>query len=190
MKAIPTTYAGVEFRSRLEASVAAHFDKIGLRWDYEPEGFELSDGTRYLPDFYLPQARAWLEVKGAHNERTDKLEKFAAELWAASGATDTYDACAPMILLVNDPTHYLDHNGDRVGELYLGVHGLTPGGGYSAGFAKCDRCGAVTAIAFFQPKCRNCGMAQTGEGETWNGWRSWMDVFMTPFVRLRSEYRR
>ena len=187
MRAIPTTYGGVQFRSRLEASVAAHFDKIGLRWDYEPEGFELSDGTRYLPDFYLPQARAWLEVKGEHNERVDKVERFAAELWADSGASDTYDLSAPMVLLANAPTYDVDHNGRRYGELHLGVTMVTQGGGGSCGFAKCDRCGAITAIAFFQPNCRNCGMPQIGEGETWNGWHSWMDVYMTPFTRLRSE---
>lgn len=46
IKAIPTTYAGVNFRSRLEARWAAFFDLCGWAWDYEP--FDL-DG--WAPDF-------------------------------------------------------------------------------------------------------------------------------------------
>lgn len=54
MKAIETSYKGYRFRSRLEARWAVFFDALGIRWDYEPEGYEMIDGTRYLPDFYLP----------------------------------------------------------------------------------------------------------------------------------------
>ena len=48
IKAIPTTYAGVNFRSRLEARWAAFFDLVGWEWDYEP--FDLNGWT---PDFLL-----------------------------------------------------------------------------------------------------------------------------------------
>lgn len=48
MKAIPTRYAGVIFRSRLEARWAAFFDLAGIQWDYEP--FDLDGWT---PDFVL-----------------------------------------------------------------------------------------------------------------------------------------
>ncbi|TIN83117.1 hypothetical protein [Mesorhizobium sp.] len=48
IKAIPTTYAGVNFRSRLEARWAAFFDLCGWKWDYEP--FDL-DG--WAPDFLI-----------------------------------------------------------------------------------------------------------------------------------------
>lgn len=55
MKAIETKYKGCRFRSRLEARWAVFFDALGIKWEYEPEGFELDDvGTRYLPDFWLP----------------------------------------------------------------------------------------------------------------------------------------
>lgn len=53
MKAIETEYSGVKFRSRLEARWAVFFDALGIKWQYEPEGFELRDGTRYVPDFSL-----------------------------------------------------------------------------------------------------------------------------------------
>lgn len=53
IKAIETVYKGYRFRSRLEARWAVFFDHLGLRWEYEPEGFELGGGVRYLPDFKL-----------------------------------------------------------------------------------------------------------------------------------------
>lgn len=70
MKAIETRYKGYRFRSRLEARWAVFFDTLGIRWEYEPEGFEL-DGVRYLPDFWLPDLNAWFEVKG---ERPSGIE--------------------------------------------------------------------------------------------------------------------
>lgn len=73
MKAIQTRYKGYNFRSRLEARWAVFLDDLGVSWCYEPEGFELPDGPRYLPDFhindqgvYVPGRHTygpWLEVK-------------------------------------------------------------------------------------------------------------------------------
>ena len=60
----PTLYAGVAFKSRLESKWAFFFDHHDLDWVYEPYQLVLSDGTIYLPDFYLPQLRSWFEVKG------------------------------------------------------------------------------------------------------------------------------
>lgn len=59
IKAIPTTYAGVNFRSRLEARWAAFFDLCGWEWDYEP--FDLEG---WAPDFMLKgKTKALVEVK-------------------------------------------------------------------------------------------------------------------------------
>jgi hypothetical protein len=65
IKPIETVYKGYKFRSRLEARWAVFFDAMGIEWEYEPEGFELSDGTRYLPDFYLKNVEygIYAEVK-------------------------------------------------------------------------------------------------------------------------------
>ena len=68
MKAIETQYKGYRFRSRTEARWAVFFEALDVDWVYEPEGFVLEDGTHYLPDFYLPQHRVWLEIKGSHHE--------------------------------------------------------------------------------------------------------------------------
>ena len=82
MRAIETRYAGVRFRSRLEARWAVFFDTAGIRWHYEPEGFALG-GLRYLPDFWLPLNGYWVEVKPA---RPTALEQEKAiRLAEASG---------------------------------------------------------------------------------------------------------
>lgn len=48
IKAIPTEYNGVMFRSRLEASWAAFFDCTSIAWDYEP-----LDMSGWTPDFII-----------------------------------------------------------------------------------------------------------------------------------------
>ena len=53
IQAIETIYKGYRFRSRLEARWAVFFDAMGVKWEYEPQGYVLDDGTAYLPDFYL-----------------------------------------------------------------------------------------------------------------------------------------
>jgi hypothetical protein len=62
IKPIETKYKGYRFRSRLEARWAVFFDAIGIKWEYEKEGYEL-DGIKYLPDFWLPEYCRWAEVK-------------------------------------------------------------------------------------------------------------------------------
>lgn len=63
IRAIETEYKGYLFRSRLEARWAVVFDALGLSYDYEPEGFEFEDGTRYLPDFFVKDTGWFVEVK-------------------------------------------------------------------------------------------------------------------------------
>jgi hypothetical protein len=62
IKAIPTFYNGHSFRSRLEARWAVFFDAMGVHYEYEPQGFDI-DGVWYLPDFYIPDWKLYLEIK-------------------------------------------------------------------------------------------------------------------------------
>ena len=79
IQAIETKYKGYRFRSRLEARWAVFFDALGIEWEYEKEGYELPkhyleknhddykdspDMLYYLPDFWLPQLKIFVEVKG------------------------------------------------------------------------------------------------------------------------------
>lgn len=59
IKSHPTSYKGVNFRSRLEATWAAFFETCGIRCEYEP--FDLDGWT---PDFLIHSTRSVLvEVK-------------------------------------------------------------------------------------------------------------------------------
>lgn len=81
MKPIETYYKGYRFRSRLEARWAVFFDAAGFKYRYETEGFVLSDGTYYIPDFWLPEQRLWVEVKGDLDEESKrKIELFSEQL--------------------------------------------------------------------------------------------------------------
>lgn len=91
MKAIETYYNGYKFRSRLEARWAVFFDALGVKYEYEPEGFDLGDGMYYLPDFRVKcwgtrgdildkPFDLWIEVKGyMTKEDANKIHKFAGE---------------------------------------------------------------------------------------------------------------
>lgn len=91
---IETQYAGCRFRSRLEARWARFFDHMGIRWQYEPQGFIIPDRLNltaesswsYLPDFYLPDSNVWVEVKGAWTPRdARRFLSTAAHLSEESG---------------------------------------------------------------------------------------------------------
>ena len=74
IKAIPTEYNDVQFRSRLEAKWAAFFDLLEWEWEYEPCDF---DG--WIPDFLLKlDSPIFVEVKPVHNfpqDIADEIEK-------------------------------------------------------------------------------------------------------------------
>ena len=61
IKAIETYYKGYRFRSRLEARWAVFFDAAGIKYEYEPEGFVMSDGTKYLPEVDFPESKRLFE---------------------------------------------------------------------------------------------------------------------------------
>lgn len=63
-KPIETHYSGYRFRSRLEARWAVFFDTIGIKYEYENEGYDLGNVGWYLPDFWLPEVNMFAEVKG------------------------------------------------------------------------------------------------------------------------------
>ncbi|WP_331025584.1 hypothetical protein [Longimicrobium sp.] len=73
----PTLHRGVLLRSALEARWARCLDLAGVPWAYEPRRVVLPGGGWYLPDFQLPGARAWLEVKGPHFQRMAKVAGLA-----------------------------------------------------------------------------------------------------------------
>lgn len=61
IKAHPTEYDGVKFRSRLEARWAAFFDLVGWEWEYEP-----IDLNGWSPDFRVIIPCTHSECSGKH----------------------------------------------------------------------------------------------------------------------------
>lgn len=81
---IATPYGGAMFRSRLEARYAVMLDALGVRWQFEAEGFNTSAGY-YLPDLYIPAANLWLEIKPEH-PTAEEVEKCRALAEGVPGA--------------------------------------------------------------------------------------------------------
>ncbi len=99
MSVIQTRYANVYFRSRLEARWAVFFDALDIQWEYEKEGYEFSDGTRYLPDFWLPVQKRWIEIKG-EIETKDEIGK--ASLLAVETMRPVHIFWGPIPDILND----------------------------------------------------------------------------------------
>jgi len=117
--ALPTKYAGIQFRSRLEARWAVFFDALKIKWEYEPEGFKLDDFDRmssescYEPDFLVrtPQNKdMWLEIKPHHITQNDKFDKFKKLI-----------SCSRVTLLSGQPEDVLDERTvcPRCGDFYF-----------------------------------------------------------------------
>ena len=47
---LPGPYGAHNFRSHTEGKWAIFWDELGVKWEYEPQGF-VTDGSAYLPDF-------------------------------------------------------------------------------------------------------------------------------------------
>lgn len=140
MKAIPTTYAGVRFRSRLEARYALAFDQIGIKWAYEPEGVQLRGGERYLSDFWLPDCRTFVEVKGPTTDRADLVTKAQDEV-----DSERLERCSP-----DKPLFVLC---DEFGRMFAGDELETH-------LSRCERCSQwYFRVDCCGWNCRCCGHA-------------------------------
>jgi hypothetical protein len=104
IKAIETEYRGYRFRSRIEARWAVCLDALGIKWEYEKEGYALSNGEKYLPDFYIPRQQnieqMFIEVKGAEPTEDEKHKCFM--LAEASGMN---------VMLLSGSIGYQHHDG-------------------------------------------------------------------------------
>lgn len=103
MKVIETVYNGYKFRSRLEARWAVFFDALGVKYEYEPEGFELDDGAKYLPDF---------KICVRHRSYTDEYEPVYVEVKGELSKNDRHKILCfeyPIILLGNIAKDYWEY---------------------------------------------------------------------------------
>lgn len=113
LRAIETHFKGYRFRSRLEARWAVFFDALGLKWEYEPEGFVTSAGP-YLPDFrvWTPQGKPmWYEVKPAGVLSDEKFDAFC----------DGLPKPSRFALLAGDPLEFFAKKDVTPGHSYCGT---------------------------------------------------------------------
>lgn len=59
-------------RSIWEANICRIFNFLNIKYQYEPEVFEMKSGKSYRPDFYLPEKDLWIEVKGFFRRKYEK----------------------------------------------------------------------------------------------------------------------
>jgi hypothetical protein len=64
------------FRSTWEANYARILNHLGIRWEYEPETFQVGEVETYTPDFKLVDG-TFVEIKGWWTETSKrKIELF------------------------------------------------------------------------------------------------------------------
>lgn len=93
--AIETEYKGYRFRSRTEARWAVFFDTLGIRWEYELQGYRVGvRQVKYLPDFYMPEWDKFVEIKALKNIELSEVEK--------AGLLVQYEG-KPVLMLLGQP---------------------------------------------------------------------------------------
>lgn len=143
VRAIPTSYAGIQMRSKLEANTAQLFDTVGLRWQYEVEGYDLG-GVWYLPDFYLPDIRVFVEVKGILDQKSiDKVELLA----------EACEAECIAVVLVRDLRMRLMENYLTILGDWVTAHGIEKDAAF---MARCPQCNSVIWLRRGSTVCSSC----------------------------------
>ncbi len=169
VKAIPTHYRGVDFRSRLEARWAIWMDSLRIQWEYERDGFEDEHGLRYLPDFYLTKAKCYLEIK--------PVEPDAGEIrkaWLPVYATgcDLYICHGmPPSSLENDAAMYRGFHLERepvpgCGRCYVQSIG--------AQWTKCEACGCARPV--YGGMTEKLGCCGANPGHSGANMLDWQDM--------------
>jgi hypothetical protein len=111
--AIRTTYNGRVYRSRLESGVALTLDQLGIKFQHEPSSFLLDDGTHYMPDFWCPQIRLWIEVRGYATPKSERqIEVFGQAIMAGRLRPDKMMMAAPPP--VQECAHDYDTNCNEI----------------------------------------------------------------------------
>ena len=147
ISARPTLYRGIRFRSELEAGWARTLDHLSTEWEYERHACKLPSGAHYLPDFWLPAVRTFIEVKGPHGQRRHKPHELAEEV------------NEDVIVLIGWPP-VRKRNSPYLWEPYL--NWLDPLG-YDTRLALCPGCSGWQWIrAQLSRNCRLCGARHTG----------------------------
>lgn len=143
IQALATEYAGHTFRSREEARWAVAFDKLGVAWEYEANGYQLRSG-RYLPDFMLRGIGAGCDGKGIvffEVKPDDPTERVYDERWPELATYTGYPLYVAHGLPRGDGVDTLTGDSRREGFIEL----FAPDGSRDGpmAFAFCHICGRI-----------------------------------------------
>lgn len=170
IEALPTWYAGVTFRSALEAGWAATLDSLDIVWEYEPETIALDSGGHYVPDFRLPALGTWLEVKGTGVPRVEKAQELGRMLACHCDTDCTCEWPGGQLVLIGHPPERYNAWADQANEdapLAALTHIQRRHGGHPAWStthgrpARLTRCHDCWQASWFRMQapigCRACG---------------------------------
>ncbi len=82
IQSIPTTYKGIDYRSKLEAETAQLMTRLGVKYTYETFKIKRGNSGRwYMPDFWLGEFNIALEIKPCfpHTEELQKCEEASRQ---------------------------------------------------------------------------------------------------------------
>ena len=139
-------YNGIEFRSKLESKTAQALDNIGIPYVYEPDGYKLSNGLWYRPDFWLPNVQQFIECKGVMSS-TDSAKIVGL-------VEDTN--CPVMVISYDNAMMVQRFWGSQDGEIATYTNCLA--------LAQCEDCGALwflSAADYYG--CPHCGAYHNGK---------------------------
>lgn len=152
IKAIETRYKDHRFRSRLEARWAVFFDSLDLKYEYEKEGFHTPSGL-YLPDFWLPRLKTWVEIKGrAPTDAEQDSLSYVATNTASRG------------VCLWGSIEWYAHEGDAPSS-WDGGYLLDGGWDNFYRFCQCARCKTI-GIQFSGAANRNCFCVKGDGGDS------------------------
>lgn len=99
-RSIRTRYNGTLYRSKLEADWAITFDALGVLHQYEKEG-RYFGRQFYLPDFFLPRSRQFVEVKAVFDDQS--CQRIAAALQFADRRPHVDNSRTDIVLVACMP---------------------------------------------------------------------------------------
>ena len=136
-------YNGIEFRSKLESKTAQALDNIGIPYVYEPDGYKLSNGLWYRPDFWLPDAKQFVECKGVMDSTDSAKIVGLVDDMGRPVLVLSYDNAMLVMRSWNQPdADIVTHMAD---ESFIAIAG-------------CLECGAIWFLAYRDTwECPHCG---------------------------------
>lgn len=157
LRAVPTTYSEVNFRSRLEARWALTFDLLDWPWEYEPP----METPGWLPDFALKfQTPVLVEIKPCLT--ISELRREAEKIRFGGGKREVLMLGASPAIVINEPGYGI--MGDECfGALLTGWDDLPDFRAYDVEDAAlafaCSACKRPSFLAATQSyHCRVCGV--------------------------------